>query len=341
MAVVLALLRPLNANLKFIRATNASGTAYGNEVTVTTAKGTPAVTTTVVTDIQPLTAKSGGNVVNDGGATVSERGVVFSIAPNPTIANNKITSGTGTGTFTATLTPLASQQTYYARAYATNSYGTGYGKQVQFNAASANTVTDIDGNVYPYVTRCGKTWMASNLKTTKYKNGDAITDGTDVNFNWSTNTNGAYTYPNGQSTNNTQYGKLYNLAAIRDNRGVCPTGWHAATDQDWQDLEICYGMDAGDASSPQTRICPNGAQLFVGGSSGLEISKGGWGFIDGTTGKVIWGGSGFTEVGIYWSSTQGPLPGNWYRILNRDDDPTHIYRHITNQGIPSVRCVKD
>ncbi|MCK9414523.1 MAG: right-handed parallel beta-helix repeat-containing protein [Prolixibacteraceae bacterium] len=104
--------------------------------------------TNPVTAITQTTATSGGNVT--GGASVTARGVCWSTSPNPTIANSKTTNGTGTGTFTSSITGLTAGTLYYVRAYATNSGGTGYGTQVSFTTTSGlptlaptNTVTAI------------------------------------------------------------------------------------------------------------------------------------------------------------------------------------------------------
>ena len=325
---------------------NAAGTAYGNEVSFKTPAGLATLMTTAASNIVALSATSGGNITNDGGSAITERGVVYATTQNPTTSNFKVVAGTGTGTFTATLSPLASQTTYYARAYATNSNGTAYGNQVQFSSASANTVTDIDGNVYPYVSVCGKDWFAANLKTTKYKNGDVITDGSASNYNWVTSTSGAYTYPNGQQSNNAQYGKLYNIEAVRDSRGVCPTGWHIATDADWQAAEVCEGMNPSDAAINGNRCC-GGLKFLEGGSSGLEIKKAGLLYIDQGNGQMNY--IGFSTTGQYWSGTPWPSnpQSNRYRGFNDPSDPSDInpdkiYRFAFDRaGVMSVRCVRD
>jgi uncharacterized protein (TIGR02145 family) len=336
----------LDANTTFYvkaYAINATGTAYGEEISFKTAAGLAAIKTSAVTDVVALSAKSGGNITNDGGSAITERGVVYGTSPNPTISNYKVTAGTGTGTFTATMAPLASQQTYYARAYAINSSGTAYGNQVQFNASSANTVTDIDGNVYPYVSVCGKDWLAANLKTTKYKNGDPITDGSGTSFNWLSYTNGAYAYPDNQQTNNAQYGKLYNLEAVRDSRGVCPTGWHVATDADWQAAEVCEGMDPSLASTNGDRCC-GGLKFLETGTSGLEIKKVGYLFVDQVSGAKTYGG--FNTIGQYWTGTVSAVSPtfNRYREFNIPGAPSadYIQRQSVDRSIVlPIRCVRD
>jgi hypothetical protein len=123
-------------------ATNSAGTAYGNQVSFsTTAPTIPTVTTTSISSISFTTASSGGNVTSDGNATVTSKGVCWSTTTTPTISNFLTNDGTGTGSFTSSITGLTPGTTYYLRAYATNSAGTGYGSQVSFTATSGATPT--------------------------------------------------------------------------------------------------------------------------------------------------------------------------------------------------------
>ncbi len=94
----------------------------------------PTLTTLPVTEITSNSAKSGGNITDDGGATVTARGVVWSTSENPTVDNNdgKTTDGTGSGQFTSNITELSAGTTYYVRAYAINNEGTSYGDQKEF-----------------------------------------------------------------------------------------------------------------------------------------------------------------------------------------------------------------
>jgi hypothetical protein len=88
--------------------------------------------TSAVSSIERTTAVCGGSITSNGGLALTARGVCWSTSENPTIADNKTTDGTETGDFTSSLTGLTSGVTYYVRAYATNSMGTAYGKQVSF-----------------------------------------------------------------------------------------------------------------------------------------------------------------------------------------------------------------
>ena len=91
------------------------------------------VTTTPATNIAQTTATTGGNVIADGGATVTARGVCWSTLPTPTMAGNYSVDGSGTGSFTSYLSGLTPNTTYYVRAYAINSAGTVYGTEVVFS----------------------------------------------------------------------------------------------------------------------------------------------------------------------------------------------------------------
>jgi len=90
------------------------------------------VTTAAVSNLTSSSVVLGGNVANEGGAAVTDRGVCYGTAINPTTASSKVEMGSGSGEFSITVTGLTAGTTYYARAYATNSQGTTYGTQVTF-----------------------------------------------------------------------------------------------------------------------------------------------------------------------------------------------------------------
>ena len=95
----------------------------------------PTVTTSTITNITNTTADSGGDVTDDGGADISTLGVVWSTTSTPALTSNEDghTSDTpGVGAFVSNINGLSPNQIYYARAYATNSFGTVYGNEVSF-----------------------------------------------------------------------------------------------------------------------------------------------------------------------------------------------------------------
>lgn len=345
-------------------AINGTGTGYGNEVSFTTSKGLPTVTTTAISNNVALSATGGGNVLSDGGYPITARGVVWATSHNPTIANFKTSDGTGTGTFTSTLTPLASQTVYYVRAYATTSFGTAYGNEITLTAASSNSIADIDGNVYTTVVIGTQTWMASNLKTTHYRNGDLITNGLATNFDWQgaidANTadltvfKGAYTFPNGDSANKANYGLLYNNFAVDDSRGVCPAGWHVPSETEWAILSGYLGGIVPKEADTLYQDSNNGAggefgsiadKLSAGGSSGLNLNLGGQLYIN--PNQYL----GFTLSGLYWGSSIAGFPSFvsafgsvqnfWVAYGDGYLPANHVRYGFDNKRACSIRCVKD
>ncbi len=105
------------------------------------AETTPTVTTDAITDVTFDSATCGGEVTDDGGASVTARGVCWSTSSNPTIADDKTVDGTGSGAFTSAITGLDPGTTYHARAYATNSEGTSYGADVEFTTGMSVTAS--------------------------------------------------------------------------------------------------------------------------------------------------------------------------------------------------------
>jgi lysophospholipase L1-like esterase len=115
-------------------AINSAGTAYGSDVSFTTAvtPTTPTITTAAVSDITETSATSGGDVTSGGSSAVTARGVCWSTSANPTTENSHTSNGTGTGSFISNITGLTANTTYYVRAYAINSAGPAYGNENSF-----------------------------------------------------------------------------------------------------------------------------------------------------------------------------------------------------------------
>lgn len=118
----------------FVRAyaTNQAGTTYGNELSFVTRDGIAQLSTNSITSITVNSAQTGGQISDDGGAPITLRGVCWSTSPNPTRSNSCVNSGSGVGSFSATMTNLSPGTRYYVRAFAVNSVGTHYGLQREF-----------------------------------------------------------------------------------------------------------------------------------------------------------------------------------------------------------------
>lgn len=304
-------------------ATNSAGTAYGNQDTfLTKSINLPTITTTAISYITDNSANSGGFVHSDGGASITARGICWNTSPNPTISDAKTVDGSGVGSFASSLTGLALNTTYYVRAYATNSAGTAYGGQVSF---TTGTAVDIDGNVYHTIKIGSQVWMVENLKTTRYRNGDPITNYTNMQNLWASYSQGAYCiYQNNQSYAST-YGYLYNWYAAVDNRDIAPAGWHVPTDQDWTTLETYLGG---------TSVAGGKMKLNPGtNESGFSALYGGW--CTGDLGAY----QDIFNVAIWWSSTYNSTYFSHWDVTTTD---TFLYTNNSNQHSGySIRCIHD
>jgi len=108
------------------------------------------------------------------------------------------------------------------------------------NRNQAQTVTDIDGNLYNTVTIGTQVWLEENLKVTYYNNGDEIPN-VSSNTTWLSLSTGAYCNYENNTSYAPIYGRLYNWFAVNDSRGICPTEWHIATDEEWTVLTDLLG----------------------------------------------------------------------------------------------------
>lgn len=206
--------------------------------------------------------------------------------------------------------------------------------------------TDGDGNHYPVVTIGTQTWMAENLKTTKYNNTSPLPLVTN-NIIWVGLETPAYCwYENNDSLYGSVYGALYNWYAAKE-ENLCPVGWHTPSDTEWQTLEIFLGMSQSQATSTGNRGTDEGGKLKeqslthwlytnIGAtnSSGFTALPGGFRHWD-------FGNCTYINIGgCWWSSTSSSTFGGLYRSLtfaNSKIARDHMYKV---DGF-SVRCIKD
>ncbi len=212
------------------------------------------------------------------------------------------------------------------------------------NFTISGTVTDIDGNVYHYITIGTQTWMVENLKTTRYRNGDAIQNATD-NTAWSNLTIGAYCNYDNNSSNATTYGRLYNWYAVNDSRNIAPAGWHVPTDNEWKILEMYLGMTQQQADATGWRGTDEGNKLKEAGnshwaspsagtnSSGFTALPGGCRYSNGTFGDV-------GNYGYWWSSSEYDATLAWLRGMYYDNAYVSRSNYVKKVGF-SIRCVRD
>jgi uncharacterized protein (TIGR02145 family) len=294
----------------------------------------PTLTTAAVSDITPTTARCGGTITADGGATVIHRGVCWSINPLPIYYHDQTYDSTGTGAFTSLIAGLTPATHYYVRAYAMNDDGLGYGYTVSFTTLSlANTVTDIDGNVYQTVTIGSQVWMAENLKVTHYRNGDSIPNVTDAGT-WGRIFTGVYCNYNNDTAQVAVYGRLYNWYVVYDSRTVAPAGWHIPSDAEWDTL--IYYLDGYTVAGGKMKevgtthwFSPN---VGATNESGFSALPGGYR-----------NGEGDVCMGIltnFWSSSDAGSGNVWDRHLNCSYSEASRGGSDKRLGF-SIRCVKD
>jgi len=344
-ASVLSSLTPSTTYHVRAYATNSVGTAYGNEITLTTTAVAPSlatITTTAVSGIANTAANSGGNITADGGSAVTARGVCWSTSANPTIANSKTTNGSGTGTFSSALSGLTAGTAYHVRAYATNGAGTAYGNDLTFTTTGAvvncGTVTDVDGNVYNVVSIGTQCWTKENLKVTKYSNGDAILNVTDAST-WSGSTIGLSCAYKNNSANVATYGLLYNFYAVSDSRNVCPTGFHVPTDAEWNTLVTFLGG----TSVAGKKLKEAGTSHWINfnqgdNSSGFKALPGSFRDVDGTFSTAA--NAQLGEIGIWWSATPVNTGSATAASILGLVDNIYINSSSQKDGM-SIRCVKN
>ncbi len=309
-----------------------------DSITYTLNSNLPVILTNAVNNIDTATATGGGNILGDGGASIISRGICYSTNPNPTIADDTISNGSGLGAFSVNLTNLVTSTTYYVIAYATNANGIGYGNQVSFVTPPVFTtgsgVVDFDGNLYSSIILNGREWMGENLKTIHYSNGDSIPNITDDN-DWGLQTSGAWCYYNNDSTIDNAYGKLYNGYTVMDVRNVCPTSWHVPTSAEWDSLNSYLTVYSGDV----------GGQLKeIGLSHWLSPNYGASNTSDFTAlpgGVRRWFGlfENMGSFGTWWSSTAISTTLEWRRLFNQDG----AFLPASDDAILgySIRCIKD
>lgn len=206
-----------------------------------------------------------------------------------------------------------------------------------------DSIADHEGNYYHTVIIGSQVWMAENLRSSTYQNGDGIPHETSSNT-WSNNLNDAYCYYDNDYAAASIYGNLYNYRAVNDARNICPAGWHIPTYGEWQQL-ISYLQD-----SASDKLREYGAKHWFPPNAnatdayGFAALPGGWRNSEGDFENV-------RHVANFWSvshyiPSHPNYPEGWALQLFSDLDPTLgdpliQLAHLDYKTGCAVRCVKD
>jgi uncharacterized protein (TIGR02145 family) len=201
------------------------------------------------------------------------------------------------------------------------------------------SMTDQEGNVYKSIVIGTQEWMAENLNTSIYRNGDAIPTNLS-DSEWAATTSGAWSYYNNDESFACPYGKLYNWFACTDARVLCPVGWHVPTDAEWTVLtDFLGGLGVAGGKMKSTGTIEAESGLWY--SPNLEsINSSGFSIIPGGSRDYV-GDSNYVGIsGLWWSATEAVAGYAWYRNLYYSDGSVGQFNSYEQSGF-SVRCLRD
>jgi hypothetical protein len=166
-----------------VNAKNSNGTSEWSEVwnfRTSQIFSSPLVSTSIPTNITPTSAVVGGNVISDFSESITERGVYWGTTQNPETSGSKLIIGSGSGTYSATLSGLAPNTQYYLKGYAINAIGIGYGNQVNFTTSDNTGASTLKSNLISY-------WKFDEGNGVITSDGVSGFTGTLTNCTWSPN----------------------------------------------------------------------------------------------------------------------------------------------------------
>lgn len=310
----------------------------------------PTVITVSVSNVTSTSAVIEGQLLSFGDGEVYDYGFCWSnYITNPDKSGYTLWFGPAaiTGSFPYTFSYLTPGMTYYIRAYAANEFGVGYGEIISFTTTgsvvgeivfnpdlSYGTLSDIDGNIYKTIQIGTQTWMAENLKTTRYNDGTTIPEVTDQN-EWKVLTTGAYSwYINQAEPFKNIYGGLYNWYAVNTGK-LCPEGWHVPSNEEWTVLSNFIDANSGTLKEAGTSHWQS-TDPKATNSTGFTALPGG---LRGSE-RAFFLTENLGYLGMWWTST--PIDDNsiWVYTMS------YIFDGLGNQdaykraGV-SCRCVMD
>jgi len=327
-------------------ATNSAGTAYGNEICFITSKPNVSIVTIDISNITQKSASCGGIISSDDETLITARGICWNTSQNPTIDNFKTTDGIGNGSYISSLNNLSLNTTYYVRAYVTNSFGSYYGSEKSFKTIQNITNTDIDGYSFDTVRLGNQTWMAENLRVTRYNDGRSIPNPVTVN-SWSKNTVGGYCEVSNTSSNTITYGLLYNWFAVNTGK-LCPIGWHVPSDYEWSILQnylisAKYGYGGSNSIGKSIASSTSWTSSTTFGTVGYDTAKNnksGFSALAAGTRSVKGDFLNFGDFAAWWTTYDWKDGTASVKYLGSVETTILGETKYKNEGM-SIRCLKD
>lgn len=336
-------------------AKNSNGTAYGEELEFVTGDAVkPTVTTAEVTNIDWRTATGGGEVTDDGDATVTERGICWSTSHNPEVSGDHASNGTGIGSYTVNMTGLTAGTVYYVRAYAKNMAGLSYGNEVSFNTldvvapmvntldislllqTSASCGCEVINDGGSSITEKGVCWSTSQNPTIENNHGIGST----VAMTGLTPNTKYYVRAYAKNHNKTGYGEEKSFTTLK--MIEAPTGFIKGLFSVSQNKQVYFsqGNLQYQASTNTWRFATN--QYDRIGSANINVSQNYSGWID----LFCWGTSGYNHGAVCyqpWSVSKNVSDyyayGSYmYNLYNQTGKADWGYNAISNGGNQENLC---
>lgn len=301
----------------------------------------PIVQTTSVVSTSVTHAHIEGEVISNEGSELVRRGIIWSQSIAPTLANNEgqTEEENELGMFISKIDSLSHSTTYYARAYAQNDTGTGYGVVVKFETypTSGTFVDERDLNEYRFIAIGNQLWMAENLKFLPDIFDNQDTSKTDPRYYvFDYGYDYGYTDLNVDEAKTLEsyqtYGVLYNWVAASES---CPTGWHLSAPEELDELiDFLGGIDVAGGKMKSTTNHWDDPNEGATNESGFSALPGG---------RFL--GNDYEYYGQGWSGYW------WLNILPQGNVPNHFvlesfstyigyYSEEPHNGL-SARCIKD
>ncbi|MBK7134524.1 MAG: fibrobacter succinogenes major paralogous domain-containing protein [Bacteroidales bacterium] len=322
----------------FVRsyAKNKLGTAYGLEANFTTKPNTvPIVSTPYMWSLTHNSASFMGlGVSSDNTLDILSKGICWSTLKDPTINDNKIDLGPGTGDLGCIIEGLTPGTVYYFRGFASNEVGISYG-WTKIIKTYDGYMTDYEGHIYSTIRLGKQEWMNRNLETRYFSNGDFIKTTGTATINIEQEDKPVYQWAFLGHEDHPELldddGRLYTWFTATDSRKLCPAGWHLPSIDEWNELLVHL-----DGNLRQSYNWDWSRQLNITGAEG-----GFWAQMAGfryANGQFPYG----SNYGTYWwSSTEASSVNAWSVYCRPASFENATQWEESKKSGFSVRCVKD